>query len=701
MVRWFPWGQAAFSAAQQRNLPIFLVVHEEHNRWCESMAAACFEDPGIAQALNESFLPVIVDAHERPDITTVAQRFLAATIREGGLPLTLFLTPTGHPILGGRYYSADDGKDERGLRSLIDWVRQLWETEPDRLLAEGTKMAEALERLEASRVPGELPGPEAMEALFISLLRVFNPDQGGFTGAPKFPRVPQLASLLRHADSCARSSESMHGRSGRAQQMVAETLMAMARGGICDHLGGGFHHCSVDDFWRVPTFEKRLIDQLLVSSLLLEIWQITGTPVLADTVRRTLDYVLGELSSNSGGFIVGEEARGDVTRFGEELAGEGAFYTWKWEEIDLVLDPEEANVFRTAFGIAKGGNVRPAHDHLGRLVGRNVLWRLLTMADICKITGLSEEEANDLLASGMEKIFRFRKSRPRPLRNEWVLTGLNGLAVGVFARAGRMLAEPRYVGAALETAQFIEEQLFDPDQDQLIRGWVNGGTSHFTALAFDYAGVISGLIDLYETTFDVEHLRWAAGLQQIMDERFQDKRNGGFFESADPLLPISFKIDREDEEPATNSLAAVNLVRLWAMTGQEPWKEGAMRIVRAFASVIAERPSELPLMVCASEMLRETTMLVAIARGDDWNEWQGTGREGEVTVWLRKLFLPFGVMIGAGDPALEDLVGEPGRFYTSLKPVDNRTTMFVRRRGIWEPPVTTIEALDELLLKEA
>jgi uncharacterized protein YyaL (SSP411 family) len=614
-VNWYPWGDEAFAAARREDKPIFLSVGYSTCHWCHVMAHESFEDAGVAAILNEAYVPVKVDREERPDVDRVYMAFVQATTGSGGWPMSVWLTPDGRPFYGGTYFPPASQWGRPGFADLLRELARLWRDERERVERAANGVTEHL-AAEASPA-GESRVPEAatLDAARQDLLASHDARYGGFGGAPKFPRPSELLFLLRE-----------HRRTGdrAALDAVARTLLAIAAGGMRDHIGGGFHRYSVDERWRVPHFEKMLYDQAQLVPALLEAGQATGGALFFDVAADTLDYVQREMTDEEGGFYSAEDAarvRGGAPA--GTHASEGAFYLWTLSELEGRLGPD-ARVFGERYGVRAGGNA-PSDPH-GEFTGHNILYEARAVSDAAAVCGLSLDEAEAALRRSRELLRRVRADRPRPLRDDKILTAWNGLMIAAFARASRVLGSPvgrgfRSAGedagatkssvgrgfslaclsSARRAAAFIRSRMWDPASGRLLRRFRDGEAA-IDAYAEDYAGLIFGLLELFQADGDPDWLVWALDLQRRQDELFWDGSGGGWFSTTgqDPSVLLRLKEEYDGAEPAASSVSVFNLLtlsHLGALAGS-----ASSRIEQTFglfAPRLTTMPRAVPMMAAA------------------------------------------------------------------------------------------------------
>ena len=623
-VAWLPWGEGAFARARAEDKPIFLSIGYSTCHWCHVMAHESFEDGAIAAVLNEYFVAIKVDREERPDVDRVYMAYVQALTGHGGWPLSAWLTPELKPFYGGTYFPPEDRHGRPGFPAILRAIAGGWRTERGKLLAESERVIGVLRQhaeegarrqsLDAKEEiePLAIAGGEAFEKCFQYFYENFDATHGGFGGAPKFPRAANLNFLFRAAAIQGATSEA----GAEAIRLATATLRSMARGGIHDQVGGGFHRYSVDEGWFVPHFEKMLYDQAQIALNFLEARQATGDERFAWLARDIFGYVARDLTSAGGGFYSAEDADSQETEDGSQATGhkkEGAFYVWSAAELRAVLG-EDFAFFAAHFGIEENGNVSTQRDPQGEFTGKNILAQRRSLADSAKQFKLGAEEANERLITALEKLRTVRTARPRPQCDDKIITGWNGLMISALARAAQILDEPEYLRVAMRAAEFVERELFDAERGVLFRCW-RDGRGAAEGFAEDYSLFVQGLLDLYEASFDARWLAWAARLQAKMDALFWDAESGGYFNSAagDPHLVLRLKEDYDGAEPAPSSVAALNLLRLGAVFHDESQRTRGLQCIEAFRAQCSRAPHAMPQMLCALELALEAPRHVVLA----------------------------------------------------------------------------------------
>jgi uncharacterized protein YyaL (SSP411 family) len=677
-VDWYPWGEEAFQKAQAENKPIFLSVGYSTCHWCHVMERESFENPAVADLLNRYYVSIKVDREERPDVDRVYMTFVQSTTGAGGWPMSVFLTPDLKPFLGGTYYPPEDRYGRPGFSTLLTRLADIWRETPGKILDQGSHLTEAIRSYLDEARPAECSPlkTEWMDKAFAQIAASFDPDEGGFTSAPKFPRPAVFSFLLRYG---RRSKKS------QASDMVAFTLRKMAGGGIYDHLGGGFHRYSVDERWHVPHFEKMLYDQAQLAIAYSEMFQLTGDKEFAQVVHETLDYVLRDLASPEGGFYSAEDADSLPEPDAVEKK-EGAFYVWTQETIDRVLTADESLVFRRMYGVEPPGNVAPASDPHGELAGQNVLLKQNDLSLIAHLTGKSEEEVAGLISSAKQKLKAVRDRRPRPHLDDKIVTAWNGLMISALAKASQAFSETRYLEAAKRAADFLLKNLYP---QRLLRSFRDAPSAVY-AFAEDYAFLIQGTLDLYESDFDVRWLKSAGELQVQMNALFSDPK-GGYFNTEEGAHDILFRMrdDHDGAEPSANSVAALNLTRLAWILGAKEFQHAAARLIGSFHTTLQAAPAALPQMLAATDAAISEPVQIVIA-GDRVNAEQ-------MLCIVGQSYLPNKVLLLADSGDNQSFLAQHVPEMAHMKPIDGKPTAYVCRNFVCDLSVTDPDALRQKL----
>jgi uncharacterized protein YyaL (SSP411 family) len=704
-VAWLPWGEVAFAQARAEDKPIFLSIGYSTCHWCHVMAHESFEDDAIAALLNEHFVAIKVDREERPDVDKVYMAYVQALTGHGGWPLSAWLTPELKPFYGGTYFPPEDRQGRAGFPTVLRAIASGWKDEREKLVTESERVLGALRDYHGGKQPEDGPpkaeplavaGGAAFEKCFQYFYENFDTTNGGFGGAPKFPRASNLNFLLRAA--AIQGAATDVGR--EAIKYAAATLSAMARGGIHDHVGGGFHRYSVDEGWFVPHFEKMLYDQAQIALNCLEAKQATGDERFAWLARDIFDYVARELTSPAGGFFSAEDADSLLAHDEPEHA-EGAFYVWAGAELRAALG-DDFPLIAAHFSVEENGNVAGRLDPHGEFTGKNILMQARPLAATAKLVGFTAEQANDRLVAALAKLRDVRAKRPRPHLDDKIITAWNGLMISALARGAQVLGEREFLSAAISAAEFVERELHDPARGVLFRCW-REGRGAAEGFAEDYAYFTQGLLDLYEASFDARWLAWAAKLQAKMDELFWDAERGGYFNSAagDPNLVLRLKEDYDGAEPAPSSVGALNLLRLGAMLHDgaaapsplsaqdaagaprpQDYRERGVKCIEAFRAQWTRAPHAMPQMLCALELALDAPRHVVLAGDPAAEDFRA------LAAVLQEKLGPRRAIVRAADAIA---------WTADLKPIDGRAAAYVCEAFACQAPVTEPEALRRLL----
>ena len=587
-VDWHPWGRKAHERARNEDRPIFLSIGYAACHWCHVMERESFEDPATAELLNRHFVPIKVDREERPDIDEIYMNAVQLMTGHGGWPLSVFLTPDLEPFMGGTYFPPDDRHGMVGFGTVLSRIRDAWTERRPEIDRSAGRLTEHLREIArgtvAPRGDQRLGRREILRAA-AELTARFDSRWGGFGAAPKFPSEGALELLL---DEFSRSGESV------PLQVVDTTLDRMARGGIYDHVGGGFARYSVDERWLVPHFEKMLYNQALLVPLYADAWLLTGKPFYRRVVEQTLDFVRREMTSPDGGFYSSLDADSEGV--------EGKFYVWTPEEVGEVLGGDDAKLFCSVYGVTSDGNFE------GRSIP-NLLGA--SLAERSSERGLDEIDLTRRLDVLLERLLEARERRVRPATDDKVLTAWNGLMIGAAARAHQACGRPEDLVLATNAAEFALAHLVDGDR---LRVTWRDGRAKLNAYLDDHAFLARGLLDLYETCFDPRYLEWSLRIARTMLDRFEDSERGGFFFTSDDheSLLTRTRSQHDGALPAGVGVGTEVLLRLAVHCGEERFRLAAERTLDAFTSTVGRGASSFASLLLASARAEEPPVEVAI-----------------------------------------------------------------------------------------
>jgi uncharacterized protein len=574
-VDWYPWGDEAFTAARRDDKPVLLSVGYSACHWCHVMAHESFEDPDVAALMNELFVNIKVDREERPDVDEIYMEAVQALTGQGGWPMTVFLTPDGRPFFGGTYFPKTRRGGMIAFPELCRRIDELWRTRRDDIDAQAGQLTGALGR-SALVEPGDgSPGGDALEAAVKTLRQQHDDARGGFGGAPKFPQAMSLDLLVRAVARQPSPDPDIQG-------IVETSLDAMASGGIYDHLGGGFARYSVDAVWLVPHFEKMLYDQALLARAYLHAWQVLGHERYRQVLDETIGYVLRDLRHPDGGFFSAEDADSE----GEE----GRFYVWTVDEVTAALDGDRdlADEALAFYGVTPGGNFE----------GRTILNRIHAR-DRGRV-GLSRPPR---IEEARARLFAAREHRVRPGLDDKVLTEWNGLMLAALAEAAAATGRRDWLDAAMGTGEFLLRSLRRSD-GRWLRSWQADGGARHLAYAADHAALVDAFVRLAEATGQarwIDAARSTAGA--LLDLFWDDERGGLFTTGSDAERLVARNKDLMDNAtPSANSLAAVALLRLAALTGEARYRERAEQILRLTGSLATQHPTAFGHLLAAVDL---------------------------------------------------------------------------------------------------
>ena len=599
-VDWMPWGDAAFEKARREDKPIFLSIGYSTCHWCHVMERESFESEEVAALMNREFVSIKVDREERPDVDRIYMLYVQASSGSGGWPMSVWLTPDLKPFFGGTYFPPDSRYGRPGFSEVLQHIARSWRENRDQVVASSENIAEQLRNYTSGSGRSGRPDASLFESGYSPFRRSFDSQYGGFGAAPKFPRPVVFNYLLRFYAKT---------KNEEALAMTAQTLQAMAAGGMHDQLGGGFHRYSVDRHWFVPHFEKMLYDQAQLAVSYLEAFQITRDPVFERIARDIFTYVLRDMRHPEGGFYSAEDADSSDPENPSHKA-EGAFYVWRQSEIEELLDRKMAAWFCHRYGVRPEGNVQ--EDPHGEFTGKNILYEAFTDEETAREYQTSAAEMRAALNQARNVLFEARTKRPRPHLDDKILTAWNGLMISAFAKGAQILGDKTYLDAAQRAADFILGAMYSSETGELWRRFRDGQAA-VSGFLDDYAFFAQALLDLYETTFNPDLLGLAARFAREAFARFEDAEGGGFFSTlsggADLLLRM--KDDYDGAEPSGNSVATCVLLRLAHLTGDNAFRARAERSLQAFAPKLDEQPSQAPqMMVALGDSLSEPAQVV-------------------------------------------------------------------------------------------
>jgi len=677
-VDWHAWGDEAFEKAKKEDKPIFLSIGYSTCYWCHVMEREVFEIDSIAEEMNRIFVNIKVDREERPDVDRVYMSALQSMTGSGGWPMSMFLTNELKPFYGATYVPPASKYGLPGFEDLIHQLETAWKTRRDEVNASGEDIINHIREASKNIKTNAKLTSEMLLSGAKQFKNGFDEEYGGFGGAPKFPRPPGINFLLRVYNRFD-DKESL--------QMVVRTLFQMARGGMYDHIGGGFHRYSVDRYWRVPHFEKMLYDQAQLAVNYTEAYLITGDSHFAEVAKDVLKYVGRVLTSPEGGFYSAEDAESAIDAKDPHTKKEGEFYVWSKKEIDELLG-EDAEIFCYYFGVNEYGNAPQGSDPHSIFVEKNILYIAHSVSETSNKFERSTDEVNRIIEEGKKILFGVREKRPLAHLDDKVLVTWNGLMISAFAKAHRAFGVTGYFEKAQKSADFILAKLYNENDGSLLHRF-RDGEAKIEGTLEDYSFFVQGLIDLYESCFDEKYLGFAVKLTETMISDFYDEENSGFFDTSgkDKSILVRTKEDYDSAEPTGNSIAILNLMRLSFILDKSEWYDIAYNSIGSFSAKLEKMPYAMPQMLVALEYALHKPKQIIIAGKDKDECAEYMIRE------VYKRFMPNSVLVRI-DP---DKAKSSLTFASKVVLKEPVTTAYVCEDFACKLPVDSPEELSELL----
>lgn len=643
-VDWFPWGEEAFEKARAEDKPVFLSIGYATCHWCHVMAHESFENPEAAELLNEAFVCIKVDREERPDIDEIYMTVCQMLTRSGGWPLTIVITPDKQPFFAATYIPLESRFGHTGLLDLVPKITEAWKIQRATILKSAAEITSALANPEQG--DGVLDD-DLMERAFREAEQNFDERYGGFGPAPKFPAPHRLVFMIRQNPAAARP-------------MVQKTLTAMNRGGVWDQVGFGLHRYSTDREWRVPHFEKMLYDQAMTALACIEAFEAYGDSFYRQMAEEIFAYVLRDMTAPGGGFYSAEDADSEGV--------EGKFYVWSMDELRELLSTQELNETVALCGVTPDGNF--LDESTRQKTGANILIR----------TG--EKRLPDAVR---QKLFAAREQRIHPLKDTKILADWNGLMIAALAKAGRVFGAAQYTAAAQRAADFVLNEL--GSDGRLMHRWRDGHAAVPGQLT-DYAFMIFGLLELYQTGFDVCALQRALDLNEIVMTHFKDDHSHGFYLTADDAekLITRPKSLYDGALPSGNSVQILNLLKLARLTGRVEYDADAARAARSFSTILNCMPSSCAQALQALQFAETGAVDVVITGDPDQPETQ------QLIQTVRSVYLPHSTVL-----LKRDGVETVAPFTADMGPINGSPSVYICRGFSCEQPLTDPDAVREAL----
>jgi hypothetical protein len=654
-VNWYGWNDEALQKAKDENKPIFLSVGYSACHWCHVMAHESFENNDVAEFMNENFVNIKVDREERPDIDDIYQKACQITTGQGGWPLSVFLTPDQKPFYVGTYFPVLDSYGRPGFGSICRQLAQAWKEKPKDIEKSAESFIHALHKTEKITVPTKLEQTILDEAA-MNLFQLGDPTYGGFGSAPKFPNAANISFLFRYAKMA---------NLPKFNEFALKTLNKMAKGGIFDQIGGGFHRYSTDTKWLVPHFEKMLYDNALMPVNYCEAYQITKDPFYLDVLQKTLDFVLREMTSSEGGFYSAYDADSEGV--------EGKFYVWTKQEIKEILG-SDADIFCLYFDVTDGGNWE----------GNSILCNNLNPSTVAFNFGISEQKVHEIINSCSTKLLEVRSKRISPGLDDKVLVSWNSLMITAFAKGYRVTNDGRYLDAAKNCISFIEKNLFV--DDNLLRTYKNG-TAKINGYLEDYSYFVNALLDVFEIEPNSKYLKLALKLGHHLIDHFWDSENNSFFMTSDDheKLIIRPKSNYDLSLPSGNSVSSFVMLRLYHLSQEQHFLDIAMKIMESQAQIAAENPFGFGYLLNTLSLYLEKPIEITVINSEN----------SELCKSLFTNYLPNSFMVTIQNPdQLKNLSEYP--FFTG-KSFEDKTSVFICKNFTCSLALHTLDEVNSKL----
>ena len=654
-VDWYGWNDEALKKAKDENKPIFLSIGYSSCHWCHVMAHESFENDDVAEFMNEHFVNIKVDREERPDVDDIYQKVCQIATGQGGWPLSIFLTPDQKPFYVGTYFPVLDSYGRPGFGSICRQLAQAWKEKPKDIEKSAESFIYALHKTEKISDPTKLERTLLDEAA-MNLFQLGDPTYGGFGSAPKFPNAANISFLFRYAKIANLS---------KFNEFALKTLKKMANGGIFDQIGGGFHRYSTDTKWLVPHFEKMLYDNALMSVNYCEAYQITKDPFYLDVLKKTLDFVLREMTSSEGGFYSAYDADSEGV--------EGKFYVWTKSEIKEILG-NDAEIFCLYFDVTDGGNWE----------GNSILCNNLNPSTIAFNFGISEQKVHEIIDSCSKKLLEVRSKRISPGLDDKILVSWNSLMITAFAKGYRVTNDIRYLDAAKDCISFIEKNLYV--DDKLLRTYKNG-TAKINGYLEDYSYFINSLLDVFEIEPDEKYLKLALQLGRHLIEHFWDSENSSFFMTSDnhEKLIIRPKSNYDLSLPSGNSVSSFVMLRLYHLSQEQSFLDISLKIMESQAQMAAENPFGFGYLLNTISMYLEKPIEITIINSEN----------SELCNSLFTSYLPNSIMVNIKNfKQLNSLSTYP---FFSGKTFEDKTSVFICKNFSCSLPLHTLDEVNSKL----
>ena len=655
-VHWHAWNEEALARAKKENKPIFLSVGYSSCHWCHVMAHESFEDEEIAKIMNENFVNIKVDREERPDLDDIYQKACQMTTGQGGWPLSAFLTPDQRPFYVGTYFPALDSYGRPGFGSLCRQLAQSWKEKPNDIAKAADNFMQNLGKLQQLTAPSKIDKSILDEAA-INLLQIADTTYGGFGQAPKFPNASNLSFMFRYSKLSGIS---------KFQKFALLTLKKMAKGGIFDQIGGGFHRYSTDARWLVPHFEKMLYDNALLPIVYSEAYQITKDPFFEDVVKKTLDYVIREMTSSDGTFFSAQDA--------DTNGEEGKTFVWKKREIEKILG-KDSEIFCIYYDVTDGGNFE----------GNTILANNINASSLGFKFGKSELEIQNLISKCSEKLLEIRSKREQPGKDDKIITSWNGLMVSAFLSGYRITDNSKYLDVAKQSIDFFESNF---EKNNILHRTFKNSEPKLNGYLDDYAYMANASIDMFENTSQPKYLLFATNLANYLITHFWDDSSNGFFFTSDnhEKLIMRPKNNYDLSMPSGNSVAAYVLLKLYHITQNKQFFEIAKKIIESQAISAAENPFAFGYLLNVLYLYYQKPTEITIIND----------KNSELVSSLRKKFLPESIMVLVENQNNLELLSKHS-FFSGKEFQNDKTTVFVCKNFSCSLPLSDLSEIEKEL----
>jgi len=655
-VHWHAWDEESLARAKKENKPIFLSVGYSSCHWCHVMAHESFEDEETAKIMNENFVNIKVDREERPDLDDIYQKVCQISTGQGGWPLSVFLTPNQRPFYVGTYFPAMDSYGRPGFGSLCRQLAQSWKEKPKDVEKAADNFVQNLDKIQPITKTSSIDKSIFDEAA-VNLLQIADPIHGGFGQAPKFPNASNLSFMFRYSKLSGIS---------KFQEFALKTLKKMAKGGIFDQIGGGFHRYSTDTRWLVPHFEKMLYDNALLPIVYSEAYQITKDPFFENVVRKTLDYVIREMTSSEGTFFSAQDADTD----GEE----GQTFVWKKQEIEKILG-EDSEIFCIYYDVTDGGNFE----------GNTILANNINASSLAFKFGKNESEIHAIISKCSDKLLEVRNKREQPGKDDKVITSWNGLMISAFLSGYKITDNLKYFDIAKTSIDFFENNF---EKNHILHRTFKNGKPKLNGYLDDYAYMANASIDMFEATSQPKYLVFAINLANYLLTHFWGDSINGFFFTSDnhEKLIIRPKNNYDLSMPSGNSVAAHVLLRLHHITQNEQFLEISKKIIESHVISAAENPFAFGYLLNVSYLYYQKPTEITIIND----------KNSKIISYLRKKFLPESIMVMVTNQKNLNALSEYP-FFSGKEFQDNETNVFVCKNFSCSLPLSDLSEIEKEL----